>query len=104
MDVCKCIVSLWHGGTLNSRLTASALVSGRGREDLANCRMFSLKIGVEPSQNLLSSVWCSKLRLTKGVHLALFRDEFCGPRSDNVREVALLSTTLIFGSCFLPLF
>ncbi|GFV79203.1 uncharacterized protein TNCV_1817501 [Trichonephila clavipes] len=25
-DVCKCIVSLWHGGTLNSRRVASSLV------------------------------------------------------------------------------
>ncbi|GFT28619.1 uncharacterized protein TNCV_4832091 [Trichonephila clavipes] len=26
MDVCKCIVPLWHGGTLNSRRAASPLV------------------------------------------------------------------------------
>ncbi|GFV14492.1 hypothetical protein TNCV_166191 [Trichonephila clavipes] len=27
MDVCKCIVPLWHGGTLNSRRATSPLVS-----------------------------------------------------------------------------
>ncbi|GFV39771.1 hypothetical protein TNCV_4320691 [Trichonephila clavipes] len=26
MDVCKCIMPLWHGGTLNSRRAASPLV------------------------------------------------------------------------------
>ncbi|GFX85521.1 uncharacterized protein TNCV_3716931 [Trichonephila clavipes] len=26
MDVCKCIVPLWHGGTLNSHRAASPLV------------------------------------------------------------------------------
>ncbi|GFX23893.1 hypothetical protein TNCV_2729981 [Trichonephila clavipes] len=31
MDVCKCIVPLWHGGTLNSRRVASRVVGGSGR-------------------------------------------------------------------------
>ncbi|GFX89214.1 uncharacterized protein TNCV_1339131 [Trichonephila clavipes] len=34
MDVCKCIVPLRHGGTLNSRRAASPrVVGGRGREN-----------------------------------------------------------------------
>ncbi|GFV17450.1 hypothetical protein TNCV_4008911 [Trichonephila clavipes] len=32
MDVCKCILSLRHGGTQNSRRATSRLVGGRGRE------------------------------------------------------------------------
>ncbi|GFU44524.1 uncharacterized protein TNCV_1506411 [Trichonephila clavipes] len=50
MDVCKCIVPLWHGGTLNSRQAASPLVSlvegEERRESLTTPRVFSLKIGV----------------------------------------------------------
>ncbi|GFV59931.1 hypothetical protein TNCV_3960461 [Trichonephila clavipes] len=44
------------------------------------------------SQIVLSSVWCSKLRLTTAVHLALCRGEFRGPRSDTVRQVELAAT------------
>ncbi|GFY05425.1 hypothetical protein TNCV_961211 [Trichonephila clavipes] len=41
MGVCKCIVPLWHGGTLNSHRTASHLVGfgGKGREGLDTCRL-----------------------------------------------------------------
>ncbi|GFV36156.1 DDE 3 domain containing protein [Trichonephila clavipes] len=47
---------------------------------------FFLKVRVEPSQNVLSSEWCSKLRVTTGVQLALCRDEYHGPQSDCVRQ------------------
>ncbi|GFU73113.1 uncharacterized protein TNCV_1354041 [Trichonephila clavipes] len=71
MDVRKCIVPSRHGGTLNSRRAASPLVrlvegEERGRP-LTTLRVFSLKIGVKPSQIILSPEWCSKLRLTTGV-------------------------------------
>ncbi|GFS81221.1 uncharacterized protein TNCV_1224431 [Trichonephila clavipes] len=53
MNVCKCIVSSWHEGTLNSRRAASRLVrlvDGKERwEALTTPRVFSLKIGVRPS-------------------------------------------------------
>ncbi|GFT76084.1 uncharacterized protein TNCV_1255641 [Trichonephila clavipes] len=71
MDVCKCIVPLRHGGTLNSRRAASPLV--RLVEEVERLeapdhpQVFSLKIGVETSQIVLSPIWCSKLRLTTGV-------------------------------------
>ncbi|GFU29149.1 uncharacterized protein TNCV_4837411 [Trichonephila clavipes] len=50
MDVCKCIVPARHGGTLNSRRTASPLVrwwKGKEMEAPEHPRVFSLKIGVK---------------------------------------------------------
>ncbi|GFY01604.1 hypothetical protein TNCV_2607881 [Trichonephila clavipes] len=46
--------------------------------------------GISPSEFVLSPVWCS--RPTTGVLLAPCHDEFCGPRSDYVRQVALETT------------
>ncbi|GFX71682.1 hypothetical protein TNCV_4131281 [Trichonephila clavipes] len=37
----------------------------------------------------MSPVWCARLRPTTGLHLAPCNDEFRGPRSDYVRQVAL---------------
>ncbi|GFX73564.1 hypothetical protein TNCV_2342691 [Trichonephila clavipes] len=66
MDVCKCLVPSWHGGTLNS---CRGWGKGkRGGRPLTTSRVFSLKIGVEPSQIELSSAWYSKLRLMMGVY------------------------------------
>ncbi|GFV23558.1 uncharacterized protein TNCV_1906861 [Trichonephila clavipes] len=92
MDVCKRIVPLRHGGTLNSRRAASPLVwlvEGEERWDaLDHPQVSSLKIGVETSPIVLSPAWCSKLRLTTGVKiLALSRDEFRGPRYDFVSSL-----------------
>ncbi|GFU72215.1 transposable element Tc1 transposase [Trichonephila clavipes] len=71
MDVCKCIVPLRQGGTLNSHRAASSLVwlvDGEERwEAPDHPQVSTLKIGVETSQIVLSPVWCSKLRLTIGV-------------------------------------
>ncbi|GFW66658.1 hypothetical protein TNCV_1370911 [Trichonephila clavipes] len=69
MDVCKCIVPSRHGGTLNSCRGSSPLVRLVEEEERLETsappsRMFSLKIGVEPSKIALSPAWCSKLRLT----------------------------------------
>ncbi|GFY17020.1 hypothetical protein TNCV_1087971 [Trichonephila clavipes] len=33
-----------------------------------------------------------------GVHLVLYRDEFCGPRFDNIRQVALVTTNVFLQS------
>ncbi|GFW44162.1 hypothetical protein TNCV_3855231 [Trichonephila clavipes] len=67
-----------HEGTLNSRRAARSfarLVEGEERWEVPDHpRVFSLKIGVKPSQIVLSPAWCcSKLRLKTGVkmlHLA----------------------------------
>ncbi|GFW38063.1 hypothetical protein TNCV_835031 [Trichonephila clavipes] len=74
-------------GTVNNHRAASPLVRLVEAEErsLTTSRVFSLKIGVKPSQIVLSPVWCSKLRLTTGVHIAFCRDDFVGPRSDNLR-------------------
>ncbi|GFV70713.1 hypothetical protein TNCV_2022771 [Trichonephila clavipes] len=101
MDICKCIVPLWHGGILNSRRAqeSSREVGEKEREvgghdHLFLYIMFTLKIVMELGQNVLSPVRCSKLSLTTGVHLAFGRDEFRGPRSDIVRQLAILTTHL----------
>ncbi|GFV86590.1 hypothetical protein TNCV_4184451 [Trichonephila clavipes] len=82
-DVYKCIVPLRHGCTINSRRAAShfvRLVDGEESwEAPTTSRAFSLKIGEELSQIVLSPVWCSKLRIKKGLHQALCRDEFREP-------------------------
>ncbi|GFV52699.1 hypothetical protein TNCV_2873701 [Trichonephila clavipes] len=64
-----------------------------GREEggsLTISRVFSLKIGVEQSQIVLSR--CSNVRLTTNVHLALCRDEFHGPQCDTVMQMVLATT------------
>ncbi|GFU75863.1 hypothetical protein TNCV_1653211 [Trichonephila clavipes] len=68
MDFCKCIVPSRHRSTLNSRRAANPLVR--------------LVDGEE------------RLRPTTGVRLAPCHDEFRGPRSDYVRQVALATTTI----------
>ncbi|GFS71453.1 hypothetical protein TNCV_5051561 [Trichonephila clavipes] len=95
MDVCKHIVHLRHGVTLNSRQAASYLVRGwwkgkRGGRLLIPPRVFSHEIGVEPRKIVLSPAWCSKLRLNdRRKNLALSHDEFRGSRSDvTVDQVA----------------
>ncbi|GFU98074.1 hypothetical protein TNCV_233491 [Trichonephila clavipes] len=74
------------GGTLNSHRAACTLARLVEREEKWEAtdhpQSFDLNIGVEPSKIVLLLVWCSKLRLTSGVQLALFRDEFRGSLSD----------------------
>ncbi|GFV20930.1 hypothetical protein TNCV_4531991 [Trichonephila clavipes] len=89
MDAYKCIEPSRHGDTLKSRRAASPLVrlvGGNKRWEAPDPspREFSLKIGVEPSEIVMSPVWCSRLRSTTGIHLAPLHDEFRGPRSDYV--------------------
>ncbi|GFV46531.1 uncharacterized protein TNCV_3234181 [Trichonephila clavipes] len=72
MDVCKCIVPLWHGGTLNSRRAASPLVwlvEGEERWEAPDHPHGFLPLnwgGTE--QIVLSPAWCSRLRLTTDVN------------------------------------
>ncbi|GFW60093.1 hypothetical protein TNCV_4893451 [Trichonephila clavipes] len=65
----------------------------RGERPLITVRVFSLRIGVEPSEIVVSPLWCSKLSLKTGVHLGLCHIEFSGSLSDTVRQVALATTT-----------
>ncbi|GFX42684.1 uncharacterized protein TNCV_2196431 [Trichonephila clavipes] len=81
MYVCKCIVPLRYGGTLNSRRAASPLVwlvEGVERWEVPDHpQVYSLKIGVETSE----IVWCMVLKATANNrrHLALCHDEFRRP-------------------------
>ncbi|GFU46935.1 hypothetical protein TNCV_111051 [Trichonephila clavipes] len=74
MNVCKCVVPLWHGITLTSRRATCSL----RKRGMTTSRESAVINGVELSKNVLSPIWSSKLQLTTGVHLALFSDEFRG--------------------------
>ncbi|GFT30000.1 hypothetical protein TNCV_3349591 [Trichonephila clavipes] len=55
--------------------------------------MFSLKIEDELSKIILSPAGCSKLQLTTGIQVFPGHDEFRGPRSDSIDQVALVTIT-----------
>ncbi|GFY19798.1 hypothetical protein TNCV_4649681 [Trichonephila clavipes] len=80
MNVYEYIVLLRHGSTRNNHLATSplmGLVEGKERwKALDHFKVLSLKIGMEPSQIVLSPEWCSWLRLTTGVHLAYCYGKF----------------------------
>ncbi|GFX83673.1 hypothetical protein TNCV_349371 [Trichonephila clavipes] len=87
IDYCKYIVPLRHRVTLNSHRVASPLMRLVKMEErlgpLSTSRVFSLEIGVEPSQNVTST--CTVLKAMandKRKSLALCHNEFRGPRSD----------------------
>ncbi|GFX30548.1 uncharacterized protein TNCV_3461991 [Trichonephila clavipes] len=90
MDVCKCIVPVRHGGTLNSRQAASPLmrlVKGEERWEASDHPHSVLPLnwnGIEPN----CTVTCMLLKATANDrrHLALSHDEFCGPRSGFCRS------------------
>ncbi|GFX63549.1 uncharacterized protein TNCV_105561 [Trichonephila clavipes] len=83
MDVCKCIVPLQHGGTLNNHRAASPLVwlvKGEERWEASDHSQSVLPLnwgGTEPNR----SVTCMGLKATANdrCHLALCHDEFRGP-------------------------
>ncbi|GFY20823.1 uncharacterized protein TNCV_1120571 [Trichonephila clavipes] len=83
-------MSLRHGGTLNNRRAASPLVGFVEEverwEAPDHPQVFSLKIGVETRQIVLSLVWCSKATDNDRRHLALCHEEFHGPRSGLYRS------------------
>ncbi|GFV11856.1 uncharacterized protein TNCV_2833851 [Trichonephila clavipes] len=75
MDVCKCIVPSWHGGTLNSRRAANRLerlVKGEARLEAPNLN--------RSKTELHRFVTCTVLKATANDrrHLVLFHDEFRG--------------------------
>ncbi|GFW24039.1 NACHT and WD repeat domain-containing protein 2 [Trichonephila clavipes] len=90
MDVCKCIVPLRHGGTLNSRRAAShlmRLVEGEGRWEAPDHHQGFLPLNWGGTvQN--RTVTCRVLKAKEtGVKIpALSRDEFRGPQSDLTRQ------------------
>ncbi|GFW28853.1 uncharacterized protein TNCV_201761 [Trichonephila clavipes] len=85
MDVCKCIVPLRHGATLNSRRAASPLVwlvEGEERWKASDHSQSVLPLnwgGIDPNR----SVTCMVVKATANDrrHLAFCHDEFRGPRS-----------------------
>ncbi|GFS90808.1 transposable element Tcb1 transposase [Trichonephila clavipes] len=83
MDVCKCIVTSWHGGTLNSRRATSPLVRLVEGEEIWEAPDHPQGV---LSQNwgeteLNRSVTCMVLKATANDrrHIALCHDEFRGP-------------------------
>ncbi|GFV26394.1 hypothetical protein TNCV_5087071 [Trichonephila clavipes] len=99
MDMCKYIVPVRHGVTLNSHQTTSPLVRLVEVEDRkevpGNLQRFTPQNwgGTEPNHSI--SCWCSELRLTTGVYRSLRRNDFRGPRCDTVRHIELVTTTCI---------
>ncbi|GFV20415.1 uncharacterized protein TNCV_4141761 [Trichonephila clavipes] len=93
MDVCKCIVPLRHGDTLNSRLAANPLVRLVEREERWEASDYPQSVlplnwgGTEPN----SSVTCMVLKAAAidKRHLALCHDAFRGPRSGLCRSVGI---------------
>ncbi|GFU78968.1 uncharacterized protein TNCV_308091 [Trichonephila clavipes] len=83
MDVCKCIVLLRHGGTLNSRRAASPLVwlvEGEERWETSDHHQSVLPLnwgGTEPNR----TVTCMVLKATASDrrHTALCHEEFRWP-------------------------
>ncbi|GFU83551.1 uncharacterized protein TNCV_4218111 [Trichonephila clavipes] len=79
MHVCKCIVPLQHGGTLNIRRATSPLVwlvEGEERWEASDQPQRVLPLnwrGTEPNRTVTCMV------LNDGRHLALCHDEFRGP-------------------------
>ncbi|GFS48296.1 uncharacterized protein TNCV_2296741 [Trichonephila clavipes] len=90
MDVCKCIVPSWHGGTLNSPQSASPLVrlvEGQERWEAFEHPQILLPLnwdGTEPN----STVTCMVLKATANdrCHIAHCHEEFRGPRSGICRS------------------
>ncbi|GFY10129.1 cullin-4A [Trichonephila clavipes] len=81
MDVCKCIVPLRHGGTLNSRRPASPLVRLEEERWEASAHPQGVLLQNWSETELNCSVTSMVLRATANDrrHLALCHDEFRGP-------------------------
>ncbi|GFW18625.1 uncharacterized protein TNCV_1222861 [Trichonephila clavipes] len=90
MDVCKCIMPAWYGGTLNSSLVEGPLgrlVEGEERWEASDLPQNVLPLnwsGIEP--NLTVTRMVLKATVNDRRHLALCHDEFRGPRSDLCRS------------------
>ncbi|GFU44577.1 uncharacterized protein TNCV_1506851 [Trichonephila clavipes] len=90
MDVCKCIVSARHGGTLHSRRASSPLVrlvEGEERRETSDHPHSVLPLnwgGIEPNRTV--SCMVHKATANDRHHLALCHDEFHAPRSGLCRS------------------
>ncbi|GFU13875.1 hypothetical protein TNCV_940551 [Trichonephila clavipes] len=78
------VFAAWGYSKYPSRHKSTREIGERGREvgvppDPSG---FPFKIGLKPSEIIVSPVGCSRLRLTTGVHVAHYYDEFRGPGSD----------------------
>ncbi|GFU61421.1 uncharacterized protein TNCV_845571 [Trichonephila clavipes] len=97
MDVCKCIVPLQHGVTLNSHRAASPLVwLVKGEErweapDHPHCFLPLNLGGTEQKRTVTCTVLNANANDRRKI-LALSRDEFRGPQPDFVRQVAFVTT------------
>ncbi|GFV77475.1 uncharacterized protein TNCV_1070041 [Trichonephila clavipes] len=95
MDVCKCIVPLRHGGTLNSRRAANPLVwlvEEVERWEASDSGVLPQNWGGnEPNRTVTSMVL--KATANDRRHLALYNDECRGPRSAFADQVASVTTT-----------
>ncbi|GFX06589.1 uncharacterized protein TNCV_3018231 [Trichonephila clavipes] len=73
MDICKCIVPLRYGGTINSRQAASPLgrlVEGKKRwEASVHSEDVLPKNWNGTEQNRTVPVWCSKIRITTDIQI-----------------------------------
>ncbi|GFT64762.1 uncharacterized protein TNCV_4545101 [Trichonephila clavipes] len=83
MDVCKCIVPSWHGGTLNSSRATSPIVrlmEGEERWETYDHPQGVLLLNWGETK-LNRSVTCMVLKATVNGRrrLTLCHDEFCGP-------------------------
>ncbi|GFS83938.1 uncharacterized protein TNCV_2363681 [Trichonephila clavipes] len=84
MDVCKCLVPAWHGGTLNSRRAASPLVrlvEGEERWVASYHPQSVLPLNwgaIKPNRTITCMVLKAKANDRR--HLAICHDEFRGPR------------------------
>ncbi|GFV99399.1 uncharacterized protein TNCV_1513691 [Trichonephila clavipes] len=93
MDVCKCIVTVRYGDTLNIRRAASPLVRLVEREDRWEASDHPQGIlplnwsGIEPNRTVTSMML--KATVNDRLHLALCHDEFRGPRSGLCRPFGL---------------
>ncbi|GFU40111.1 uncharacterized protein TNCV_3767761 [Trichonephila clavipes] len=90
MGVCKCIVPVRHGDTLNSRRAASPLVrlvEGEEKWEASNQPQSVLPLnwgGIEPNRTVACMM--PKATANDRCHLALCHDEFRGPLSDLCRS------------------
>ncbi|GFX19174.1 uncharacterized protein TNCV_3013181 [Trichonephila clavipes] len=95
MDVCKCIVSSRHRGTLNSSRAGSPFVRLGVRDERWEAP--DPPPGFRPQNwggtELNRTVTCMVLKAMTNDRRASCHDKFHGPRSDYVRQVALAATT-----------
>ncbi|GFU83500.1 secernin-1 [Trichonephila clavipes] len=101
MAACKSIVPLRHGGTLNSRRAACPLERLMEGKESLHAEIVEVEIevvspSIVPSGNfaqLNRTVTCMVLKANDRRTSCPCHDEFRGPRSDYVRQVALATIT-----------